>query len=220
MAVAKKYGFKIDGTDMGFINKTKLFDPRVADTAFSLKKGSISQPIESTLSTIILQVVDIKPGKVQKETRRRPRRNPHLSDQLNGPADKIGNLHDTIEDDRAGGKSLAEIAKDLELGYLVTEAIDRSGLDKKGLKIAAFPTAPRLLTTAFDSDVGVDNEPIEATGGIVNWIEVLGVTSERAKPLAEVKKQLITLWKDRQRESRLSKIASELVARRFAMVTR
>ena len=211
MTVAKKYGFKPDGTDMGFINKTQLFDPRVADTAFSLKKGDISQPIVSTLSTMILQVVDIKPGAIQKKLG-------DVEEQIRTflinerASDKIGNLHDTIEDERAAGKSLADIAKDFELGYFVADAIDRSGLDKKGEKIAAFPTAPRMLTTSFDSDIGVENEPIEAAGGVVNWFEVLGVTGERAKPLAEVKKQLISLWKDRQRETKLSKIASDTVA--------
>ncbi len=211
MTVAKKYGFKADGTDMGFINKTKLFDPRVADAAFSLKKGDISQPIASTLSTIILQVVDIEPGKIQKTLEK-------ASDEIRTyliaerASDKIGNLHDTIEDDRAGGKSLAEIAKDLELSYELIDAVDRSGKDQKGQEIAATLTDPRLLASAFDSDIGVENDPIEVTGGIVNWLEVLGVTPERAKPLAEVKEQLITLWKDRQRETRLSKIASDAVA--------
>ena len=210
MAVAKEYGFKVDGTDMGFINKTALFDPRVADTAFSLKKGDISQPIESTLSTIILQVVDVKPGKIEKKLEEVEEQiRTYLSAER--ASDKIGNLNDAIEDDRAGGKSLADIAKDLELGYLITPAIDRAGLDKAGKRVGAFKAAPRLLATAFTSDVGVENEPVEAKDNIVRWLEVLDVTAERAKPLAEVKEQLIGLWKDRQRETRLSKIASETV---------
>ncbi|MCP4935922.1 MAG: hypothetical protein GY927_17355 [bacterium] len=211
MTVAKKYGFKTDGTDMGFINKTQLLDPRVAQKAFSLKKGDISEPVVSTLSTIILQVVDIKPGTIKKKLGdvEEEIRTYLINERA---SDKIGNLHDTIEDERASGKSLADIAKDFELGYLVADAIDRSGLDKKGEKVTIFPTAPRLLTSSFDSDIGVENEPIEAAGGVVNWFEVLGVTGERAKPLAEVKDQLISLWKDRQRETRLSKIASDTVA--------
>lgn len=210
MTVAKKYGFKEDGTDMGFIDKTSLLDPKVADAAFSLKEGDISQTIESSLSNIIVQVVAIKPGTVTKKL-------VEVEEQIRTylvaerAADKIGNLHDTVEDERAAGKSLADIAKDLQLSYNIAKNIDRSGNDIKGEKVSAFTTNTRLLKTIFESDVGVENEPIEASGGVVNWLEVLAVTPERLKTLDEVKTQLIALWKEREQESSLSKIASETV---------
>jgi peptidyl-prolyl cis-trans isomerase D len=211
LEVAKKYGFKTEGMDLGFIDKTSLVDPRVAGEAFTLKKGDISQVIESTLSNIILQVVDIKPGKIQKKLVdvEAEIRTYLISERA---ADKIGSLHDTIEDERAAGKSLADIAKQLDLTYTLVEAVDLVGLDSKGHKVTSVSLDPRLLKLIFESDIGVENEPIEATGGVVNWPEVLGVTPARLKKLDEVKDQLVKLWKERQRETKLSKIASDTLA--------
>ena len=211
MTVAKKYGFKTDGTDMGFIDKSALLDPRIATEAFSLKKGDISKIIESTLSNIIVQVVDIKPGKIQKKLE-------EVEDQIRTfliserAADKIGNLHDNIEDERAAGKSLSDIAKQFELTYTIVDAVDRAGLDAAAKKVASVTLDTRLLRTIFESDIGVENDPVETTGGIVSWPEVLTVTPERLKKLDEVKEQLVTMWKDRQRETGLSKIASDTLA--------
>ncbi len=211
MDVAKKYGFKTEGTDMGFIDKSDLFDPRVANEAFSLPKGAISKVIEGTLSNVIVQVVDIRPGKIQKKLVDVEK---EIRDFLiaEKAADKIGNLHDTVEDERAAGKSLADIAKQLDLTYTIVEAVDRNGLDPTGKKISSITPDPRLLKTVFESDIGVDNEPVELDGGVVDWPEVLAVTPERLKTLDEVRDQLITLWKERQRETRLSKIASDILA--------
>ena len=210
MTVAKKYGFKKDGTDMGFIDKEKLLDPKIAEIAFSLLKGKFSDPVSGSFSTTIVQVADIKPGKIQKKL-------DEVKDQIRSflinerASDKLGNLHDNIEDDRAGGKSLAAIAKDLQLGYRTTETVDRTGRALDGTNAKDFPQNQRLLKTIFESDIGVENEPIEASGGKVFWPEVLSVTPQRLKKLEEVKKQLITTWKERQKETRLNKMASDTV---------
>ena len=211
MAVAQKYGFRKDGTDMGFIDKIDLLDAKVANTAFSLQKGKISAPIKSSFSTIIIQVVDIKPGKVQKKL-------PEVREQIRTfltneqIADKLDSLRDTIEDDRAGGKKLSDIARDNGLSYQLFKAIDRAGHDPQDKTVKDFPQNPRLFTAIFESDIGVENEPVEGRNGAVYWPEVLSVTPQRVKKLAEVKTKLITLWKKRQREKALSKLASDIVA--------
>jgi len=210
MAIAKKYGFKEEGTDMGFIDKSALLDPKVADIAFALQKGKFSDPVASSFSTIIVQVVDIKPGKIQKKLGdvKEQIRTFLLNERT---SDKLGNLQDRIEDDRAGGKALADIAKDLELEYRVIEAVDRSGLNPKGKDAKTFPRNQRLLKTIFESDVGVENEPVEVNSSGIFWPEVLSVTAQRLKKLEEVKKQLIKTWKERQKGLALSKMASDAV---------
>ncbi len=211
MTVAKKYGFREKGTDLGFIDKVDLPVARVADAAFSLKKGEISPIIEGTLSNTIVQVVDIRPGKIQKKLA-------DVEDEIRKfllaerAADKIGNLHDMIEDERASGKSLAEIARQFDLKYTIVPAVDRNGLDMKGNKITTISLDPRLLRAVFESDIGVENEPVESNDNIVHWPEVLGITPERLKPLSEVRKQVLKMWKERQTEIRLGKTGSDILA--------
>ncbi len=211
MAVAKKYGFREKGTDLGFIDKTDLFDPKVANMAFSLKEGSISQPIEGSFSSVIVQVVAIRPGVIQKKLAdvREEIRTFLIKERA---LEKLEELHDTIEDERAGGKSLKDIASDLQLKYTIAPAIDRAGLDMEGKKVTAFPVNAALLRAIFESDIGVDNDPVENEGGIVNWFEVLQVIPERLKTLAETREQLIKIWKERQKASRLSKLGNAILA--------
>ncbi|MCF6198806.1 MAG: peptidyl-prolyl cis-trans isomerase [Hyphomicrobiaceae bacterium] len=210
MAVAKKYGFKEKGADMGFVDKSVLLDSKVSDIAFALQKGKFSDPVASSFSTVIVQVVDIKPGIIQKKLG-------DVKEQIRiyllneRASDRLGNLQDTIEDDRAGGKALADIAKDLELEYRTIEAVDRSGQTPKGKDAKGFPRNQLLLKNIFASDVGVENEPVEVNSSGIFWPEVLSVTAERLKKLEEVKKQLIKTWKERQKEAALSKLASASV---------
>ena len=84
---------------------------------------------------------------------------------------------------------------------------------------AAFPTANRraniphgldVVSQAFASDVGVDNDPIAFDGGYV-WYDVLSITPSRERSLDEVKDQVEAKWREDQIASRLRTKASEMV---------
>ena len=59
-----------------------------------------------------------------------------------------------------------------------------------------------MVTQAFNSDVGVDNDPISFNGGYV-WYDVLGITPSRERSLDEVKDQVEARWREDQITSRL-----------------
>jgi peptidyl-prolyl cis-trans isomerase D len=69
-----------------------------------------------------------------------------------------------------------------------------------------------LVSQAFNSEVGVDNDPIAFQGGYV-WFDVLGITPSRERSLDEVKDQVEARWRDDQVASRLKTKANELVAK-------
>ena len=52
--------------------------------------------------------------------------------------------------------------------------------------MANIPRGLDVVSQAFNSDVGVDNEPIQFAGGYV-WYDVLGITPSRERPLDEVR---------------------------------
>jgi len=213
MTVAKKYGFDKDGADLGMVDKANLKDNALAELAFKLKQGEISEPTQGALSTMIVKVVKIDPNKVQKKFED-VKKDIHAYLITERAADKIGELQDRIEDDRAAGRSLQDIAQDTGLEYKVTAAISSKGEGPDGKRIKDFPSStPRLLSGVFSSDVGVENDPVEGGGdGAVYWFEVLDITPERLKKLAEVKDDLIKQWKQSETEKRLGEKASYLVA--------
>ncbi len=94
---------------------------------------------------------------------------------------QVQDLHDKIEDDRAGGSSLEQAAEKLKLP-VVTVNVDRSGRDPDGKPMANVPHAADVVNAAYASDVGVDNDPIDADGGYL-WYDVADI-SQGSRPHA------------------------------------
>jgi peptidyl-prolyl cis-trans isomerase D len=67
-----------------------------------------------------------------------------------------------------------------------------------------------VVSQAFNSDVGVDNDPIQFNGGYV-WYDVLGITPSRERTLDEVRDQVEARWRDDQISARLRTKATEMV---------
>ena len=67
-----------------------------------------------------------------------------------------------------------------------------------------------MVSQAFSSDVGVDNDPIQFNGGYV-WYDVLGITPSRERTLDEVRAQVEAKWREDQISSKLRAKATEIV---------
>jgi peptidyl-prolyl cis-trans isomerase D len=122
----------------------------------------------------------------------------------------IAAIHDKVEDERAAGSRLTEIAQKLSLKARTIDAIDRQGRDPDGKLIGDLPPA-NLISGVFNSDVGVENEPIQMTGGGYLWFDVLGVKPSRERPLDEVRAQVEERWRQDQIAERLKAKANEIV---------
>ena len=72
------------------------------------------------------------------------------------------------------------------------------------------PPGLEVVSQAFNSDVGVDNDPIQFNGGYV-WYDVLGITPSRERNLDEVKDQVEAKWREDQIAGKLRAKATEMV---------
>jgi len=122
---------------------------------------------------------------------------------------QVQDIHDKMEDERAGGASLEEAAQKLKLPVVTYDAIDRSGRDPSG-KLINIPRNGDVVSAAFATDVGVDNDPIEADGGYV-WYDVAAITPARDRTLDEVKDQVQERWHNDQVASRLKTKAADML---------
>ena len=123
---------------------------------------------------------------------------------------KIVELYNKMEDERGGGASVVEAAQKLGLTTVTIEAVDRSGRMPNGQPVQNIPRGLEVVSQAFSSDVGVDNEPIQFNGGYV-WYEVLGITPSRERNLDEVRDQVEAKWRQDQVSTRLRAKATEIV---------
>jgi peptidyl-prolyl cis-trans isomerase D len=206
--LAKERGLSPSDTDLGMITKSEVIDTAIADAAFSLPSGEVSQPVQGKFGVALVKIGKIDPGVepdygsvaagLKKEI---------ATDRARKTA---ADLRDKMEDERGGGSSVIEAAKKLGLAAFTVDAVDRSGRLPSGQPAANIPNGLDIVSQAFNSDVGVDNDPIQFNGGYV-WYDVLGITPSRERSLDEVKDQVEARWRNDQIESRLRTKATEMV---------
>jgi peptidyl-prolyl cis-trans isomerase D len=206
--LAKERGLNPSDIDLGIIAKSAMIDPAIADAAFSLAPDEVSQPVQGRFGTVLVKVGKIEPG-VQPTYESVA---PNLKREIAAERARaqVASLHDKMEDERGGGASVIEAAQKLGLVAVTIDAADRSGRAPNGQPVAGIPEGLNVVTQAFSSDIGVDNDPIQFNGGYV-WFDVLGITPSRERGIDEVKDQVAARWRDDQITSRLRTTATEMV---------
>jgi peptidyl-prolyl cis-trans isomerase D len=206
--LAKERGLSPSDVDLGTIAKSAIIDPAIADAAFALAHDEVSQPVQGRFGTVLVKVGKIEPGtQASYETVAS-----NLKREIGAERARtqVASLHDKMEDERGGGASVVEAAQKLGLTSVTIDAVDRSGRAPGGQPVTGIPQGLNVVTQAFSSDVGVDNDPIQFGGGYV-WFDVLGITRSRERGIDEVKDQVEARWRDDQITSRLRTKATEMV---------
>ncbi len=197
--------------DLGALAKSEMIDAKIADAAFALPKDQLSEPVTGTFSTVILRVTEITPGKQSTFDEVKDR----LRDRIAGERvnREIQELHDKVDDARAGGGSLKEIADRLKVPFVEIEATDKQGLKPDGKPALEHPDAPRVLASAFEGIGGIDREAMELADGGYAWVDIAGVTPERQKPFEEVQEAVKTAWAESERRNTLNTAGQTIVER-------
>jgi len=206
--LAKERGLKASDVELGLVSKSEIIDPEVANAAFTLPSGEISQPVPGKFGVALVKIGKIEPGvDVPYEIVAQGLKKEIATERARK---SVGDLRDKMEDERGGGASVVEAAKKLGLNAVTIDAVDRSGRRPDGQLATDVPKGLDVVTQAFGSDVGVDNDPISYNGGYV-WYDVLAITPTRERTLDEVKDQVEAKWRDDQIASRLRTKATEMV---------
>ena len=206
--IAKERGLKPSDTDLGMVSKADLIDPVVADAAFALKPGEVSAPVKGEFGIVLLLVSKVEPGSQKTYEEVAPQIKKEIAERR--ARNQIGELRDKIEDERAGGSTLAETAKKFGLKSVTVDAVDRSGRAPDGKPVASLPKAPDVVAAAFASDVGVDNDALQLPGGGFLWYDVTGITPSRERALDEVKDQVEKRWRDDEIAKRLQAMSDDM----------
>ena len=206
--LAKERGLSASDVDLGMIAKSAIIDTAIADAAFSLPSGEVSQPVQGRFGVAVVKIDKIEPGV-------EPSYESVASDlkkeiAMERARKSVADLRDKMEDERGGGASVIEAAQKLGLAAVTIDAVDRSGRLPNGQLVPNIPRGLDVVSQAFGSDVGVDNDPIAFNNGYV-WYDVLGITPSRERGLDEVKDQVEARWRDDQIASRLRAKATEMV---------
>ncbi len=200
---------KTSDIDLGQVTKDKIVDPAVADAAFGLTDGGVSGVVDGKFGPVVVRVSNVVPDVVKTFD--------ELKDQLKQEiaaekaASDIIAMRDAIEDARAGGAKLEEVAQKYGLKVVTVPEVDASGNGPDEKPVADLPA--QLVQSAYESDVGMENNPIEPTRNTFVWYDVTQVMPAHDRTLAEVRDLAVAAWKDEQRQKKLAEQADALKAK-------
>jgi peptidyl-prolyl cis-trans isomerase D len=208
-ALAKERGLTEKDIALGLETKAGIIDKAVAEAAFALKEGETSAPVKGTFGTVLIHVIKIEPANIKPFEEVMPAIKQQIATDRS--KSELSTRRDKIEDERAGGLRLTEVAQKFNMKATTIEAIDRKGLDPAGNPVTGLPPGADIITAAFGSDVGVENEPVQLQGGGFVWYEVLKVTPPREQALDDVRAKVEESWRNDQVSEKLKAKAAELV---------
>ena len=209
VAVAKEQGLSEADLDLGTVKRDELADTAIAEAAFALEANKVSEPITGKLGgTLLLRVTTIEPGKVPTyEDAKAEIEKRILKDRAEGV---ILDIHDRVEDQRASGAKLSEVADKLKLPYQDVAQVDRQGKAPDGSD-ATLPDKIELLAAAFAAEVGVESDPLDSKDGGFTWYEVESINPQQLKPFDQVKDEVAKDWREDAERTRLAKYTDGLL---------
>ncbi|MEM8972184.1 MAG: SurA N-terminal domain-containing protein [Pseudomonadota bacterium] len=194
--------------DLGLVTKAQLIDPKIRDAAFALEKDKISDVVEGRFSPVLLKVINIEAGKVPTFDEIKDKLRERLAELQ--AAGEIRKLQDKVDDNRLAGKSLKEISDLLGITYKKVDNVERSGNGIDGKPAYTVGGGANIVSTAFGSSVGVENEVVELADGGYAWVRVLKVNKSTQKPYDSVQDGVKKLWSENQTAAEVSKLAKSL----------
>jgi peptidyl-prolyl cis-trans isomerase D len=208
---ATKLGFPAADIDLGTLTRAEMIDPKMAEAAFGLKKNELSQPIQGQFSIALLRVTEIQGGKQRTYDEVKAEIKDRLAAERVGQ--KLQELHDKAEAERAKGKPLREIAEQLKLRFFDITEINRLAKSNDGKTIIDHTDAGRIAEAIFEASAGVETETLELTDGGYAWYDVVSVTPERQKTFEEVKTEVQANYVEAEKRKEIAALANKQVER-------
>jgi len=172
----------INDVDQGLITFDNGISESVSETAFNASLNQLSGPTESPFGPSLIYVNEIISEKEIKIE--------EIKDQItidiqkDKAKDKVYSLYGEIEDLRAEGKTLEEIAEEKSLSIESFKNINDFGQRIDG-SIIKNPSLEELINLIFLNDVDEDLEPYEDNEGNLNFFRIDNINYSQQIPLNE-----------------------------------
>lgn len=196
--------------DLGKVSREEMLSPSLADAAFALESGKWSEPVQGPLGWSILHVTGIEAA--EPSTFDGVKEKLRASLELEMARDQIYDIQNTIEDARAGGEPLADVAQRYNLTLRQISGVTQDGKTRGGDPVE-LPELPDLLKTVYENEAGDQVPPLDSGKDGYYWVEIDAVTPAEVRPLDEVRDEVVKLWKQRKRAAELEALAQKLMDR-------
>lgn len=196
---------------LGTLTRAEIFDTTIAEAAFSLDEGKVSEPVEGPLGFLLIRVGQIIPAVESNFEDVRQQ----LRDDLaaNRAYDELFDLANQVEDARAGGDPLDSAVSVLGMTATNVPEVTQAGLGRNGQRVSELPADEAILAAAYEAAVGEESPMGELADGSFFWVEVTDIAEARTPPLEEVRERVVDTWREEEREASLLRLAADLSAR-------
>ena len=111
--IAKERNLNLADVDLGMIAKSGIIDPAIADAAFTLPSGEVSQPVQGRFGVALVKIGKIEAGAMPSYESLAAQIKKELATER--ARTKVAELHNKMEDERGGGAGVIEAAQKLGL---------------------------------------------------------------------------------------------------------
>ncbi len=166
--------------------KQDFLDPKIADAAFALGEGQVSEPVQGGLAIALLKALKVTVAKQPTLEEVKDQLTQRL--QIEKAKLQLQQVYNDVEDARAQSLKFEDIAKKTGVSFTVLPPISAAGQSQDGKDLGSL-VKPDVLKALFASDVGVESDAIGGSDGYT-WYDVRSVIPSALKPLEQVRVQL------------------------------
>ena len=206
--VAKEFSKGKKADTVGPVTQPAMADPKLAKAIFDVKEGEYTAPVEGTFAITIAKVTKVQAAVNKTLKDLRPDIEGYLREVY--ARKEIRKLFDQIEDLRASGMSIADVATEMKGKAIIIDAISARNQGKDGKAVKDVPASKNLVKSIYASAIGDDTVSVRHADGGFIWFDVLEIIPTRIKPLEEVKKEVTAAWLTKENNKIGSKYAAEI----------
>lgn len=207
--IVNAVGQTLDNTDLGTVERGDLISSDLADIAFDMEQGAISEIIEGPLGYVVLRVRDITEGATLPLEL--------VADQLRSEIvydralDDMIAFSETVEDELAGGETLASIGQRFDLDVIDLDEINNDGTLSDGKKPVLLARYDNITPVLFESAVGEEIPMLEMEDGTYVWTRLTGITPSKVPPLDDIREAVAAQWETAEKTKLLQAMAEHMV---------
>ncbi len=193
--------------DLGEITKTDLLD-ELQGPVFDVALDGVTPPVKTVLGWHLVKV-----SKVSEATQEPLEKvEEQLSNDiaLRKASEVMFEKATALQDEFAGGATVAEAGEATGVKIISTEWIDQSGNDAANKATANLPIAPEFLPELFSKATDADIDLTESSSGTYFAVAVVDVKPSAVKDLAEVREAATIAWQADWQHQENKKVADTL----------
>ena len=169
-------GLSVEDVIQSSLSSEEGLNEAISDKAFELDKNILAGPVPGPFGPTLIYVTKIESSLKQTFLEVKEKiENDYKSEETQ---DKIYEIYNVIEDQRAAGLTFEEIALENNLKLSQYSSVNNNGSNFSNSNID-LTLKNSIIETIFDSDIGLEMDPLEDQNGNVVFIRVDNIDEER-----------------------------------------